>query len=262
MGRFPRTGSNSYRLDEAGSYFSLWVRNWVHWRGALSVLRQQRSTREPPWNPRNGTRMVMSLSGKIYFIVGVLLVLCISQHEIVHPFYLCIFGVRDHLLEFTFIIIAWSHFCVLNVWPSKLSHRCIEVRAPPWKLYGVLLCLFHYKYSTGFFLFFFLRRVLRLRVLPEYVCNSEVFHTSCKTEFLCWCLNPATVVQDPVSGRGKVNLSVRLPLRSRPYGTFNPAFTLFSSFPHYTQLLIIIRENAPGVLNLYSLGHWLWARRS
>lgn len=43
---------------------------------------------------------------------------------------LFISGVRDgekssSLLQFTLIVKVPSHFCVLNQWPSKLSHQCI-----------------------------------------------------------------------------------------------------------------------------------------
>ena len=88
-------------------------------------------------------------------------------------------------------------------------------------------------FATNIPLFISLLKVLRLRVLPKSL-SCEIFYTYSKTRFLFWCLNTATVAQDPISTRGKVSPSVgvaQLPLLA-VCDFLNLDFSLLSLFLH------------------------------
>lgn len=145
-------GSGCRRLEAPGTYFSPRVRCWVRGDGRYSSW-HQRTVRELRWNPLSGTRVPkcmvwenLRLFSTWYFY---------STWNCISPLPLHFESQRwrNRLLEFPFIIMALSHFCVLNAWPSKLSRNVLRYvhnleNYMVWFV-SIVLQIFHWGFSSS-----------------------------------------------------------------------------------------------------------------
>lgn len=105
------------------------------------------------WNPLSGARVLMYVDWENLLLFSTWYFYSTWHWISPLPLHFESQRWRNRLLEFPFIIMALSHFCVLNVWPSKLSRNVLRYvynleNYMVWFV-SIVLQIFHWGFSSS-----------------------------------------------------------------------------------------------------------------